>query len=347
MNRRKFAVVSILIMMGIAAAVLSLSTGMPATASAANPPDALQNIPSDYHFVSGINVRRLTASSFYLKLRQEQPQAAQLGSALSKFTEQTGIDPARDISYLVMAGRSGESTKPEGLLIVSGEFDRNRITSFVRAKAAPIEMEYGGTSVMMVPDKNDPSAKNGLAFLGEHEIAMGTLVSLKAALDTRTGGEKNILSNVAISSLLSSINMDAMFWFAGDAAGALRQSPLPIPPTLNASSIRSVAGAFDINEDIVGKITATAIDSNAATKLADIFRGIVAFGQLSQNQNPDLKLLLNRITIAQNASQISLAFNIPGDLIKKLRTHERHAGRHNLVFSGKLAEMAEGCDPKT
>ena len=327
MKRSRLAVVSILLMMAISAAVLSLSTGISAKASAANPPDALQNIPSDYHFVSGINIRRLTASSFYLKLQQEQPQAAQLGGALSKFTEQTGIDPARDISYLVMAGRSGESTKPEGLLIVSGEFDKNRITSFIRSKASPIEMEYGGTSVMMVPDKTDASVKNGMAFLGEHEIAMGALVSLKAALDTRTGGKKNILSNAPISSLLGSINMDAMFWFVGDAAGALRQSPLPIPPALNASSIQSVAGAFDINEDIVGKITATTIDSNAATKLVDVFRGILALGQVSGNQNPDIRLLLNTITVMQNDAQISLAINIPGDLIKKLgRTKGMPAG---------------------
>ena len=321
MNRRRFAVVSALIMMGIAAAVLSLSTGIPAKASAAIPPEALQYIPSDYHFVSGINVRRLTASSFYLMLRQEQPQAAQVESALSEFTAQTGIDPARDISYLVIAGRSGESKKPEGLVIVTGEFDRNRITSFIRSKAAPIEVQYGGTSIMLVPDKQkskDNSVKNGMAFLGEHEIALGDMVSLKAALDTRTGGKQNILSNATISPLLSSINMDEMFWFAGDAAGALRKSTLSVPPALNASSIRSIAGAFDVNENIVGNITATTIDSNSATKLADVFRGMIAFGQLSQNQNPDLKLLLNTIKIAQNASQISLSFNIPGDLIKKL-----------------------------
>jgi hypothetical protein len=318
MNRRRYAVVAMLLMMTMAAAILSLSTGLPAKASGANPPEALQHIPYDYQFVSGLNVRRLTASSFYLKLRQEQPQAAQLGSALSKFTEQTGIDPARDISYLVTAGRSRASTKPEGLVIVSGEFDQNRITSFIRSKAATIETEYGGSSIMMFPDKNDAKAINGIAFLGEREIALGDLASLKAALDTRTGAKKSILSNAAISSLLGRMNMDEMFWFAGDAAGALRESPLPVPPVINASSIQSIAGAFDISEDIVGIITATAIDSNAAIKLADIFRGILAIGQLSQNQNPDIRLLLNTITIAQNDSQISLSFKIPGDLIKKL-----------------------------
>jgi hypothetical protein len=89
-----------------------------------------------------------------------------------------------------------------------------------------------------------------------------------------------------------------------------------MPPALNASSIQRIAGAFDIGEDLVGKITATTIDSNAATKLADVLRGLIALGQLPGDKNPDLKLLLN--TVTQNAERLSLSFNIPGDLIRKL-----------------------------
>jgi hypothetical protein len=318
MKNRRLAVASILAIMGISSAVLSLSAGTPARASAANAPSALQHIPPDYHFVAGIHVRRLTESPFYLKLRQEQPQAAQIGSELSKFTAKTGIDPARDISYLVLAGRSGQSAKPEGLMILTGNFDRNRITSFIRSQSAPVEMDYRGTSVMMIPDKNNASLKNGMAFLGEGEIAVGDIASLKASLDTREAGGKNILSNPAISSLLSSMNLDEMFWFAGDAAAAMRESSLPVPPALNTSSIRSIAGAFDIGEDFIGKITATAIDLNSATKLADLIRGFIALGQLSGEKNPELKLLLDTVTVTQNAAQISLSFQIQGDMIKKL-----------------------------
>ena len=318
MKRRRFAIFPIFIMMAISAAIVSLSTGLPARASAANTPDALQHIPSDYQFVSGVNVRRLTTSPFYLKLRQEQPQVAQIGNGLMEFTAQTGIDPARDVSYLVMAGRSGESVKPEGLVILSGDFDKNRIVSFLQSQAGVITMAYGGASVMMIPDKKDNSVKNGMVFLGENEIAMGNLVALKAALDTKAGGKNSILSNAVVSSLLSTIDLDGMFWFAGDATGAMRKSPLPVPPALNASSIQSIAGVFDIGEDFVGKITATTVDSNSSAKLADVFRGFIALGQLSGEQNPELKLLLNTITVTQNASQLSLSFNIPGDLIKKL-----------------------------
>jgi hypothetical protein len=318
MKRRRLAVGSIFMMTVISAAVLSLSPGLPARAAAANIPDALQHIPADYQFVSGLDVRRLTTSPFYLKLRQEQPQVARIGNELSEFTAQTGIDPARDISYLVMAGRSGASVKPEGLVILSGDFDKNRIVSFLRSQSGVIAMEYGGASVMMIPDKKDNSVKNGMVFLGENEIAMGNLVSLKAALDTKAGGKSSILSNAVVSSLLSSINLDGMFWFAGDAAGAMRQSPLLLPPALNASSIQSIAGVFDLGDDFVGKIMATTVDSNSAAKLADVFRGFLALGQLSGEQNPELQLLLSTVTVTQNSAQLSLSIHIPGDLIKKL-----------------------------
>jgi hypothetical protein len=39
---------------------------------------------------------------------------------------------------------------------------------------------------------------------------------------------------------------------------------------------------------------------------------------LSGEQNPELKLLLNTVTVTQNAARLRLSFNIPGDLVKKL-----------------------------
>ena len=78
------------------------------------------------------------------------------------------------------------------------------------------------------------------------------------------------------------------------------------------------AGTFDIGDDFAGKITATAVDSNAAAKLADVFRGFIALGQMSGDQNPELKQLLNTLTVTQNAAQLSVSITIPGDLIGKL-----------------------------
>jgi hypothetical protein len=318
MKRRTVAIVSAATMLGIAVAVLAFSTGFQVGASAANASDVMQCIPSDCNIVCGINLSRILASPFYLKLRQDQERAAEIAKEISKFTEQTGIDPGRDISSLVLAGRSAEASKAQGMIIVSGDFDKSRLISFIRSKAAPIEMEYRGASVMLLPNQPDNSVKNGLTFLSDHEIALGNLASVQAALDTKAGTRKNLLSSAAIMSLLGSIDRDSMLWFVADTTGVDKRPPLPVPPSLNASSIQSIAGTIDMFEEISGKITATALDADSAVKLADAVRGIMAFGQLSRDQNPDLKLLLKTFTLTQNASQISLSFHIPGDLIKRL-----------------------------
>ena len=317
--RRNFTLVSVLLVItGITAAVLWLSVGLPAKASVPNAPDALQSIPSDFQFVAGINLQRIAASPLFLKLRQEQPQAARIGNDLARFTEQTGIDPFRDITYVVLAGRADGTAKRESLIIVSGAFDKSRITDIIRTKASAIEMDYRGTPLMLIPEPKDSTVKNGMVFLAEREIAIGNLASIKSALDTRAGDKNDILSNATISSLLGGIDLNEMLWFAGNAADALKIAPMQAPPALNASSVQGIAGTLNISENLAGKIIATAIDANAATKMADVFRGIIALGQLSEKQNPDLSLLLSTFTVTQNASQISLSFNIPGELLKRL-----------------------------
>lgn len=318
MTRLKITAISTCMLAGISAAALLLSMNISAETSTAKIPDALQSVPSDYAFVAGLNVQSLTASPLYVKLRQDKEQEAQIGAALSQFTEQTGIDPVRDISYLLIAGRPDSSAEPGGLVILSGNFDRTRLISFLQTEASAIPMDYEGNSVMMIPDKKDNSVKNAMAFLDLHEIALGNLVSIKAALDTRAGKRESILSNNTVASLFSGINMNAMIWFAADAPGVMKQPPLPLPPALNMSAIRSVVGTIDLGEDFAGTMTATTVDSSSAAKLADVFKGLLALAQLSGDRNPGLKSLLNTVTVMQDASKISLSFNIPGDLIQKL-----------------------------
>jgi hypothetical protein len=319
MKHRKTVVASFLALILVTGAVAALSIySFYSARASAGLPGALSSIPSDYPFVFGMNVRQLTASPFYQKLRQESPQTLSLGDDLANFTEQTGLDPARDIASVIVASGPRGSAKPEGLLIVSGDFNRERITSYIRAKAAPAETEIGGVQVMLVPDKKNANVQNGMAFLNEHEIASGSLDSLKAAFDTRSGARKSILANPTVTGLLDGIDLNSMFWFAGDASGAIQQSPIAVPAGLNASAVQSVSGAFNFGENFVGSITATAADASAATKLADLVRGVMALGQLSGNQNPDLNALMSGIAVTQNAAQINLSFNIPGTLLQKM-----------------------------
>ena len=318
MKHRKLMVVSTLVTIGIIGAVagLALYTNYSVKASAPSLPEALNSLPSDCQFLFGINVQKFVSSSAYAKFRQRQSQ--QIGNDLAAFIDKTGVDPARDIAYLVAAGRPGEKAKGEGVVIVTGRFNQSAITAYIRSKSTPIEMKYGGALVLMIPDPKNDAVERGVVFLDGGEIAMGDLESLKAVLDVGGKADKSILSNPAIAPLISSISPDEMFWFAGDAAGVLAKAPVSNPLGANISSIRNVVGILNITDAVTGKITVTAINAESATKLADTVRGVVAFGQLAGDQNPDLKMLLGGLAISQTSTQVSVALNFPTALLEKL-----------------------------
>jgi hypothetical protein len=321
MKHPKFVSASALVMIGVAGAValLALYSGHLVRASAPSVPEALNNVPSDYQFVSGINVQRFVTSPYYARIREKQNQTPQVGNDLATFTQKTGVDPARDVSYLIFAGAS----KGNGIGIAAGYFDRNKIINYIRSKSSPTEIEYAGRQVIMFPDKDGAAVQNGLAFLSDHEIAVGNLESIKSVLDTSTGAKANIFSNPGMSSLIANIRPEEMFWFAGNASGLLAQTPLPTPLGQNISSVQSIVGTMNITDAVVGKITATTISPDAAAKLTDIFKGFVALGQLSGDQNPDLKTLLAGLTLSQNNSQVTLSIDVPVDVLEKLQ----HSGR--------------------
>ena len=316
MKHRRFVIATALVM-GVAAAIagMALYSSHSVKASAPSLTDVLNSVPADYQFVSGINVQRLVTSPYFTKFRQSQSQTLPVGSNLATFIEKTGVDPARDVSYLVFGG----AAQSQGVAVVGGTFDQEKIVNYIKSKSSPIEIGYAGTRVFIIPDKTSGDKQNGIAFINDREIAVGTLDSIKSVLDTSTGSKKNILSNPGIASLIGSINTEEMFWFAGNASDLLARAPVTTPLGSNISSIRSILGTFDISDAVVGKITATAVSAEAAGKLTDMFKGFVALGQLSGNQNPDLKRLLEGVVISLGNSQVTLSLNIPLDVFENMQ----------------------------
>jgi hypothetical protein len=323
MKNRKAVIISVLILIGVATAALGLVLyrNYSTYASTPNLQDALSSIPSDCQFVFGMNVQKFVASPIYTKFKNSENRP--IGKDLAEFIETTGMDPARDISFLVVGGRSGAKMKGEGVAIAVGNFDRNKITSYIRSKLSPAETTYGSESIMMIPEHKTDAVDKGIVFLDEQQIALGDLESLKAVLDVRGKGNQSILSNPAMGPLIGSIDANEMIWFAGDIAAAFAKTPVPTPLGPNISFIQKIAGTLNIGDAVVGKITAIAQDADSAIKLADVVRGFIAMGQLSGSRNPELKTMLSGLTVSQNANQVSLAVNFPAGILEKQVTDRK------------------------
>jgi hypothetical protein len=317
MNRRKFVVTSAVSMLVITIAVVGLAFywDFAAKAFVRDLPSAVHYLPADSQAVFGMNVQAFVASPIYAQFVQKHEQ--EIATDLSQVIAQTGVDPRRDISYIIAAGRPSQQ-KGAGVVIAVGTFNQASITSFIEieSKVTPIKLIYKGVTVLMVPEAN--KLEKGIAFLSSSEIALGDLESLHAVIDVRSGAP-GIDSNATLSSLLARLNPGEMFWFAGDPASVLSKAPANAPiPAL--SSIQSIFGTLNLTTAVNGKITVTAKDDTSAGQLADFARGLVALGNLAGAQNPDLAALVRGVQITQRANEFDVSVTIPLDLLQKMET---------------------------
>jgi hypothetical protein len=321
MRHKKFVVTSTAIMIVCAGIVAGLAfySDFAATASIPSVPKAVRWLPTGSQAVFGMNVKKFVESPFYKRI--EAKQGERVGHDLQEFIASTGVDPQKDLDYILVAGRSGDHVKGEGVAIAVGTFNTAGITSFIKTKGAPIEVPYKKGKVLMIPESDGNKLEKGIAYLSENEIALGDLESLKQVLDIQAGDAAGI-DTTNLGLMLRSVDPEEMFWFAGDAASVMAQVPVNTPLGNNLSSIQTIFGTLDLTEVVKGKVTLRAKDKDAARKLADVVRGFVALGQLaaSNTQNAELASLVGQITLQVDSAEdvVNLNLSFPLSLLDQM-----------------------------
>src|SRR5437867_1977849 len=300
MNRRKFVVVSTVMMAVLAAAVAGMALYSSYVVKASIPalPEALAWLPADTHAVFGMNVQRFVASPIYARF--EEKHGRDIAHDLGEFTARTGVDPRRDISYVIGGGRVLDGPKGEGVAIAVGHFNTAAITTFIQTQGSPVKVDYKGVSILMIPENTSYQLEKGIAFITESEIALGDLESLKQVLDIRSGSASGIMTSGTLGPMLRALNPDEMFWFAGDAGRIVAKAPTNTPFAETASALLTVSGALNLTDAVTGKITATARDEDSSRMLADVALGAVALAQLAGASHPEVAELLTGSNVSED-----------------------------------------------
>jgi len=323
MNRRKFVVMSTVLMLALTVAITGLAyySNFAAKAFQQTLPAAISYLPANTQAVFGINVQKLVNSPIYAQAMAKH--GAEIAANLAEFTTKTGVNPSTDIDYIIGAGRPAQQ-KGAGVIIAVGSFKQNLIIDFINSHGTPIRLFYNDAVVLMIPETNASGAKleKGVAFLNDNNIALGDLESLKAVLDVY---KHPSATNATLPAMVANLDPREMFWFAGDAT-VLSKLPQNTPLTPSLSAIQSVFGILDLESadkgvtiTINGNVTVTAKDATAATQLGDFVRGLVALGNLMGGQNPDLAALIGVVKVERpKDNQLKITLNIPFDFMQKL-----------------------------
>jgi hypothetical protein len=320
MTRSRLIVLSSLVVVGVGVVgALGALYFDPARAAVGPLPAEGLALPGDTRFVMGFDVHRFVASPFYERFGKDR-QGQGRPPGFTELEEKTGLNPERDVDRIVFAGRGVEKGQEGGVLLVSGRFDRTKLSRAIETGSKGVTSEnHEGTTVYLFREES-PTRSGAVAFLDDDTLVLGSRASVEATITNYAGGKTPVRSNVALVALLESVKPGSTFWAVGDQS-VLSRLPLSIPAgqgSVTLPPVKSVIVTGDLDPMVAVELTGEAVDSKAAQNLADVVRGLVALASLQANQKPELKELASAVSVTTVATRVHVNLRVPYELLDSL-----------------------------
>jgi hypothetical protein len=349
MTRSRLAVLVSMTIVGVGVLVgLGALWLDPARAAVGPLPGEALILPAEARFVMGLDVKRFTSSPFYERYasrRGMQPEG------LVELEERTGLNPARDIDEIVVAG-TAQADRGPGLVLALGRFDLYKlgraietgggeghrvegVTVYSFTNPAPVSHEEKGrprAETSGPADREEPVRRTlALALLDERALLFGPRDQVESATASFVRGEAPLRKNAPLVALVEKVRPGSTFWMAGDQSLLARMpSSVPAPgggpdASISLPALRSLTVTGDLEPDVSLAITGEAADEPAAKNLADVVRGFVALMSLQARQKPELQQLTSAVTVATEANRVLVSARLPYEVIDALQAKPRPA----------------------
>lgn len=320
---RYFVILSLSIMaVGVGTGLTAYYVGFPAGAISDSAPDELRYVSSNAAIVAFADVQKVMSSELRQRLRRTLPTQE---NGQREFQNLTGINIETDITHVVAFiepnTASGSNLPGAGMVLASGLFDEVKIESLMREHGATVEqykdkrlivavpkvgLQTPDANGVHVPGRNAPGL--ALAFLKPGLVAVGSVSSIRQAVDLQTGGD-NITSNADVMNLIRSSD-SGNAWAVGRLDAI--QSAANLPPALShlpAITWFSVTGQID--DTISGAVRAEARDEESAKNLRDVVNGFLALARLQAGSKPEFQALTQSLQLSGTGKTVELSFSVP------------------------------------
>jgi hypothetical protein len=319
-SRLTILVSSIVVAVGLVAGLGALWLSQARAAVGPLPGEALV-LPKDARVVMGFDVKRFTASPFYARFAKERGMQPE---ALRELEEKTGLNPARDVDQIVVAGTGGAGKEAPGLAMVFGRFDTYKLGRALETEGKVVGHNVDGVSVYNF--KEDDTKSVAVAFLDEGILLFGPRTEVEATVGSRTRGETPLKKNATLLGLVEKVRPGSTFWMVGDQS-LLAGMPTSIPApgasadgaTVSLPALKSLTVTGDLDPQVSLSVTGEAADEVAAKNLADVVRGFVALMSLQARQQPELQQLASAVTVATEQTRVLVSARVPYELLDALK----------------------------
>jgi hypothetical protein len=291
-------------------------------------PALLKLVMPDAKVIAGIQVDQ-TRNSLFGQYVLSHMQVDDAG--FKTFIAQTGFDPRRDVSEIVIASNWDSNSAGRWLVIARGTFDLAKIARAAQGNGITTS-NFQGVDILVPSSTSKPEVQNAIAFFDGASAVMGDLASVKAAI------ERQKSSAAPSSQLLAKVrDLSAKndFWFVtlvpvSEFAGAMPDPNLSGAMKGNLlAAINEASGGIRFGDTVTISAEAITRSEKDAQALVDVVKFVAGMVQLNRQNNAaagQVATLLDTLDCktAGNVTTVSLA--IPEQQLEQMLEMMRQQG---------------------
>jgi hypothetical protein len=290
---------------------LALALALPLGAFAADP-TLLQMVMPDAQVVAGLQVDSAKSSLFG---QYVLGHFSVNDTKLSDFTSETGFDPRRDVTEIVVGSNWMQNSADNRWIVAAhGTFNVTKISTAVQANGGTPGLYQGLT--LLTFSAGSKSQDTAIAFLDPSTALLGDLTSVKAAIDRK---KANLGTDVAVLTKAQTASSGKDFWFVTLVPLSNFSSSIPVFGGSNGAAagnlfaaINQASGGIRFGDTITITAEAVTRSDKDAQALVDVLKFLAGLVQLNRQSNPtagQVATLLDTMqaTASGNVTNVSLA----------------------------------------
>ena len=253
----------------LTALVLLLTLGLVGAPEDKAKPSQISAVPQDAAWALHIDMQRLSSSTTFKGLLEENGPAKMKGKA-DHFLGKLKIDPMKDLKGITIFG--GAKKEEDAVVAFKGKFDKVHLLGLINAEEDHKEIPYGKYTVYSWDgDDFGVFAADDLILIGENEA------SIKWALDTLEKSKKDATAFPFLARVLKD-SPDAIIAAAVNSVSTLvgaKGKPVIL------SKMRQAGGSLsESGENVNLKVSIAAESAQVAKDVEQAIRGLIAMANL-------------------------------------------------------------------
>ena len=252
---------------------------------------------------------------------------------LNNFIAQTGFDPRKDVSEIILASNAESSTtQGHGLVLLKGVFNVSKMTAAAQTNGGTVT-PFDGVDILTYPAGGKQQIARGIAFLDPSTAVLGDVASVETAIQQR---KTNAPPSSSLLNTVAQISANNDFWFVTLAPISQFAAALPDPNLSSAlngnvlAAINQLSGAVRFGDTVTVSVQAVARTDKDAQALADVLKFAASLVQLNSQNNlaaTQIATLLSTLDSKTTGNVTTISLAVPEQQLEQLLPTVGQQGR--------------------